>query len=472
VTTTRSVLPKGPRAPALVQGAAHLAMRDRFLRRVRDSHGSAFTVRMPRFGPMVVLSDPAEVRALFTNNQLFGNVQPNPLGRVIGPGSTFSLDGDEHRKRRKLLVPPFNGRRLEVYKELIEEEAEREMATWPQGRPFPVMESMMRMTARIILRTVFGAEGKDLERLRVLLPAVIRTGSRLTFLPIPRWNLFGLGPWPRFREMRERTDAILFELIARAKVDPNLESRDDILAAMVRARYDDGSPMADQDIADELSTLLAAGHETTATTLAWAVERLSRHPAVLARLVEEADAGGTDLRDATIWEIQRTRPVIDLIARNVIAEQAELGRWVFPKGHKIAVSMLLMHTDPQLYPDPERFSPDRFLGQRPDLYTWIPFGGGVRRCIGASFAHLEMNIVLRVMLRDFELAPTTDPDARWSSSGLAAAPSDGGKAVLRRRIRPAEPTAEAPATAATGQCPVTGHGASSVAPLAPGTDAA
>jgi cytochrome P450 family 138 len=202
------------------------------------------------------------------------------------------------------------------------------------------------------------------------------------------------------------------------------------------------------EVADQLLTLLAAGHETTATTLAWAVERLRRHPRVLNDLVKEVDAGGKELREATITEVQRIRPVIDMVGRTIRADDFQLGRWTVPKGHNVLVSIALIHDDPAVFPRPREFDPTRFTGHRPDLYQWIPFGGGTRRCIGAAFATMEMSVVLRTMLRDFTLVPTSEPDERWHSRGIASAPGKGGLAVVHRRV--ARASAASTGATATG----------------------
>jgi cytochrome P450 len=222
-------------------------------------------------------------------------------------------------------------------------------------------------------------------------------------------------------------------LIDEARRDPNLSQRSDVLALFVQARHQhDESPMSDAEIHDELATILAAGHETTATTLAWAIERLRRHPALLRRLAREADDGGGELREATIWELQRTRPVIPGTGR-LTMKPFPLGDYVIPPGHAIMISATLTHEDPRLFPNPGAFDPDRFVGRRPDPFAWVPFGGGRRRCPGAAFAHMEMDIVLRTMLRRLELEPTSEPDEPWLFRGVAFAPGDGGLAVARRR---------------------------------------
>jgi cytochrome P450 len=332
-----------------------------------------------------------------------------------------------------LLVPPFHGRRLAAYESTIEDEAVKEMATWPEGREFATLDSMMRITLNVILRAVFGAEGAELQELRNLLPTFVKYGSRLAVLPIRRGAYGRLNPWVRFDRYRRHYDDLVTRLIDKAEADPQLERRDDILAMMLQARYDDGSRMTRSQIADQLLTLLTAGHETTATTLAWAVERLRRHPDVVRRLVEEVDAGGSELREATIWEVQRVRPVIDVTGRQVRAETMRLGKWTLPRGQMVIASLFLVHDNDDLWPNPRRFDPDRFVGERPDNYRWIPFGGGARRCIGAAFAHLEMNVVLRTLFRDFGLESTDAPDERWHSRGVAYAPAKGGRAVVHRR---------------------------------------
>jgi cytochrome P450 len=437
------VLPDGPKTSRAVQGAFALLMPIRSARHLRSRYGSAFTLNLPIFGHAVMIGDPAEVKALFTSPpEVADNFEMN-LGRVLGPGSFFALEGEAHKRQRKLLAPPFHGRRLAAYESIIEEEAERELAAWPEGREFATLESMMRITLNVILRAVFGAEGAEFEQLRGLLPSFVKLGSRLVTLPLPRDRFGALNPWRRFDRYRREYDAIIDRLIDKAEADPQLDRREDILAMMLQARYDDGSRMTRSEVADQLLTLLTAGHETTATTLAWAVERLRRHPDVLRRLRDEVDAGGSELREATIWEVQRVRPVIDVTGRQVRADSLQLGRWTLPKGQMVIVNMFLIHDNENLFPNARAFDPDRFVGERPDTYTWLPFGGGARRCIGASFAHLEMNVVLRTLLRDFELEPTTDADERWHNRGVAYAPAKGGRAVVhRRRVSPSVKEAE------------------------------
>jgi len=426
-------LPDGPSLPRFVQGGMLLVAPLWMMRRMRERYGSAFRVNIPVFGEAIVISDPAEVKQLFkTSPEIADNLDVN-LGMILGPNSFFAISGEAHRRQRKLLVPPFHGRRLRRYEAIVEEEAVREMATWPQGREFATLGPMMRITLNAILRAVFGADGAEAAALRDLLPAMVKLGSRLVALPIPRTDLGRWSPWGRVHGYRREYDTIIDQLMAAARQDPALDERDDVLALMLQSRYDDGSGMSRGEIGDQLLTLLTAGHETTATTLAWAVERLRRHPQVLRRLADEVDADGSQLREATILEVQRVRPVIDGTVRQVHAPSLQLGRWTLPKGQVVLVSIYLIHCDEALFPNPRRFDPDRFVGSRPDTYQWIPFGGGARRCIGAAFAQMEMNVVLRTLLRDFTLEPTSERGERWHSRGVAYCPAKDGRAVVHRR---------------------------------------
>jgi cytochrome P450 len=425
-------LPPAPRLPKLVQGVAFIVNRDKAVAAVARRHGSEFTLNLPIFGHTTVISDPALVKELFTaNNDLIARA--GTLGQVLGPGSTFSLDGLPHRQRRKLLVPPFHGKRMQGYEGIVEEEVRREIATWPEGEDFATMPSMMRITLNAILRAVFGADGAALEELRELLPPMVLKASRLAVMPPAARRDYGpLSPWGRVEKLRRRYNAVIARLIADARRDPAFEDRSDVLALMLQARYDDGSPISDDHVADELLTLLAAGHETTATTLAWAVERLRRHPRLLARLRDEVDAGGSDLLQATIFEVQRTRPVINGTAR-MTRQRIRLGEWVIPERHVVLVSISLAHAAERSFADAEAFDPDRFVGNPPDTHAWIPFGGGVRRCIGAAFANMEMTVTLRTLLQEFEFGTTYAPGESAHSRGVATAPARGGRAVVWRR---------------------------------------
>jgi cytochrome P450 len=444
MTTTTSVrVPPGPKVPKALAGAIFLTNPRSLLERAKRRYGDAFFLDLPALGPSVVISHPDLVKQMFTASPdvlAFG--EANLLGPVLGPGSLFSMDGERHLRERRLLLPPFHGDRMRSYEDIIEEEARREMATWPQGVPFATLTPFMRITLNAILRAVFGAEGPHLRRLAELLPKGVALGARLALVPPLQRDLGPGSPGRRMRAFRRDYDRIIDEMIDEALVDPRLEERTDTMALLLRAHYDDGSAMSRSGIADELLTLLAAGHETTATTLAWAIERLRRHPWILERLQAEAvDGDENALRMATILEVQRTRPVIVGTGRKVMTDVFELGEWRIPKGHRIMASAVMIHNDERFFERAREFQPDRFVGRKPDTYTWIPFGGGTRRCIGAAFAHMEMDIVLRTLLREFDLVTTSEPSARWRSRGVAFAPDDGGLAVVRRRHDAGTPAA-------------------------------
>ena len=426
-------LPPASRLPKLAQGLAFAISRRRMMQRLARRHGNAFVLRLPVYGPTVVVADPQLAKQVFTTSpDELGNIQPN-LSRFFGPGSVFALDFDDHRRRRRLLAPPFHGKSMKHYEGIIEEETLREIADWPEGRPFATVPPMMRITLNAILRAVFGAEGAELDELRRLIPPWVTLGSRMSALPKPERTYGRFTPWGRLAGWRRQYDMVVDRLIDAEQSDPNFADRTDVLALLLRSTYEDGSAVSRNDIGDELLTLLAAGHETTAATLGWAFERISRHPEVLSALVEEADGAGNELRQATILEVQRARTVIDLAGRHVYPDLFQLGEWVIPRGHSIIVAIGLIHGNPDVFEDPERFDPQRYIGNKPSTFAWIPFGGGTRRCVGAAFANMEMDVVLRTVLRHFTVETTDAPGERWHGRGVAFTPKDGGRIVVRRR---------------------------------------
>jgi cytochrome P450 family 138 len=426
-------LPPAPRIPKVFQGAAFAISRRWTVQQMARRHGEVFMLSVPVYGRVVVVANPQLAKQIFTTSpDLLGNIRPN-LSRLFGSGSVFALDGDEHRQRRRLLAPPFHGKSIKNYERIIEEETLREIASWPEGALFATLPSTMRITLNAILRAVFGAEGAELDQLRRILPPWVTLGSKMALLPKPQRTYGRYTPWGRMAGWRRQYDVILDKLIDAERADPNFEERTDVLALMLRSTYEDGSAMSRNDIGDELLTLLAAGHETTAATLGWAFERISRHPDVLAALVAEADAQGSELRQATILEVQRSRTVIDLAGRHVYSPVYELGEWTIPRGSSIVVGIERLHANPDIFPEPDRFDPQRFVGSKPPSFAWIPFGGGSRRCVGAVFANMEMDVVLRTVLRHFTIETTTAPGERWHSRGVAFTPKDGGKIVVHRR---------------------------------------
>lgn len=426
-------LPPGPRIPKAVQGMLITASRRHMMQWSTRRYGDAFTMNSPIFGRTVVVAHPELAKQVFlTNPDDLGNVQPN-LSRVLGPGSVFALDGAEHRRRRNLLSPLFHGKRIRAYQDVVVDETLRETASWPAGVPFATLRPMNRITLSVILRAIFGAAGSDLDELRQIAPPWVTLGSRLAALPMPSRTYGRFTPWGRLARWRRQYEDVLDRLIAAAREDPNLDQRTDVLSVMLHSSYEDGTVMSRREIADELLTLLAAGHETTASTLAWVFERLSRYPELLADLTAEADTEESALRRAAIREVQRTRTVIDFAARHVYAPAIEVGEWVIPRGYTVLVAIAEIHRNPEAFDDPDRFDPQRYLTGNPSTFAWIPYGGGSRRCPGSSFANLEMDLVLRTVLRNFTIEPNPASGEKWHARGVAFTPKDGGRITVRPR---------------------------------------
>jgi cytochrome P450 len=425
--------PPRPRMPVVLQGLGFMVARRAMARRVSQRYGSAFTIKAPVFGHTVIVTDAQIAKQLFSaNTDDVGNIQPN-LSRILGPGSVFALDGTDHRRRRKLLTPPFHGKSIKNYEKIFEEETLRESASWPDGKEFESLEPMNRITLNVILRAVFGADGEELDELRRIIPPWVTLGSRLVVLPTPTRNYGRFSPWSRLAEYRRQYDRTIDQLVEKVKADPDFEQRDDVLALLLRSTHEDGSAMSTREIADELLTLLAAGHETTASTLGWVFERVTRHPEVLARLAAEADTDENEYRQAVILETQRSRTVIDFAGRHVYAPSFELGEWTIPQGYSIVVAIDQIHSNADDFDNPDRFDPERYVGKRAPTFSFIPYGGGTRRCVGAAFANVEMDVVLRTVLRHFDIQTTTAPDEKVHARGVAYTPKKGGRVVMRRR---------------------------------------
>jgi cytochrome P450 len=434
-TTEPVRLPPGPRIPRIVQAIVIMtASQHRWVPALGRRYGGMYTSNLPYFGKTVFISDPTLIKDIWSTSDDLLERPTNLLGPVFGPGSTFSLTGKEHLNRRRLVLPAFHGKVVRSYEHIVEEEVMKETANWPEGREFETLETMGRLTLNSILRAVFGEEEGDvLDELRSILPAMVTLGSFLKLLPSIVRRDFGRGsPGGRLSRLRHRFDTAIDSLIAKARIDPNFEERTDVLAVLLQARYENGEPISDRHIADELMTLVAAGHETTASQLAWAVERLRRHPELMSRLADEVDAGGSELRQATIFEVQRTRPNIEGSIR-CAKERIRLGDWVIPAGTMVLIDFQLAHESEESFPDATSFNPDRFLGASPKPFRWIPFGGGVNRCVGAGFAAMEMDVALRTLLREFRFAPT-DAAGEWRQNrGVSIAPAGGARAVVYRR---------------------------------------
>lgn len=429
-----SGLPPGPAAPRAWQTAGWVLRPYGTMDRAHQQFGDRFTLR---FGAatFVVLADPADVKEVFTGDPgVFhagkGNVILLPF---LGEKSILLLDDAEHLSQRKLLLPPFHGDRMRAHVPLMEEVAAREVASWPTGEPFKLQPRMAKLTLEVILRIVFGVdEGSALfAQARTELAKVLDAGAELRRM----LKLITLGPERVHRERMfadifDPVDRVIASLIEEHRARPDLADRDDILSMLLLARHEDGAPMSDQELHDELLTLLIAGHETTATALSWAIERLVRHPEQMARLTESLAAGETEYVDAVIRETLRLRPVLPFAVRE-LTEDTVVGGWSYPAGTWLAPSIHLVQRRPDLYPDPHAFQPERWLGVRPNPYEYFPFGGGVRRCIGAAFAETEMRAVLAAIVSKVQLSPVRPESERVRRRVITLVPAHGTEIIAR-----------------------------------------
>jgi cytochrome P450 len=426
--------------PAIAQAIRYVRAPLGFLTELQRRHGDIFSVSFPYFGRVVYVADPTLVKAVFTGSpEQFhaGEANATVLEPALGPNSVLTLDDAPHMQQRKLLLPPFHGERIERYGELMREITLREMESWPVGEPFALRRHTQRITLAVIMRAVFGVHDEErLARFEGLIETFASRVNAITAFPMLRRNLGRWSPWPRFLRAREALDEFIYEEIAlrRSEVESGEEGHDDVLSLLLSARHDDGSPMSDEELRDELVTVLGAGHETTATALAWAMERLLRTPRALQALRESLAAGEDDYLDATIKETLRARPVIVDVARKLTAP-ASIGGYELPAGTFVMPAIAAMHYREDLFPNPEEFRPERFLDGKPDTYVWIPFGGGVRRCIGAAFAEYEMRIVLRAILERAELSAPDPKPEKVKVRNITLAPGKGTLVSLARPLR-------------------------------------
>jgi cytochrome P450 len=395
-----------------------------------------FTIRIVHEGTWVFVSDPEAIKQVFTGDPrlLHAGAANLVLLPVLGENSVLLLDEPKHMEQRKLMLPPFHGKRMQAYRDVMEQVAATEIDRWPGDKAVRMRPRMQALTLEVILRAVFGVdEGERLTRLR---DELRRT---LNMLSDPRRVMFliVLGP-QRLRKLRtfrryfQEVDRLIYEEIRSRRAAPDLAERDDILSLLLQATHEDGRPMSDRELRDELMTLLVAGHETTATALSWAVELLARHPEELARLESEVAAGETAYLDAVIKETLRLRPVIALVLRKLM-EPMEIGGRLLPAGASVAPAIYLVHRNPEVYPEPERFRPERFLNQAPGTYTWIPFGGGVRRCLGGAFAEFEMSVVLRELVARRSLHPVGEVPEHSVRSTITNVPNRGAEVLAAPR---------------------------------------
>jgi cytochrome P450 family 135 len=418
----RATLPPGPRLPLQLQTLLLWKRTLPFLARGRRRYGPVFTIRAMPWGTAVVIDDADLVKQIFTGDaDVFHAGEGNSmLAPVLGERSVLVIDEDEHLQARKRLLPPFHGEAVRRYGEVVERLVAEEVARWPLGEPFALHPRMRAITLEVILEAVIGvSDPVRLRGLRETLPAI----AEIDFPTMAMWEFPALrhfGRWRRYLRTVERANGLLREEIAARRLAPDLAERQDVLSQLVHAGESD-----DGELRDQIVTLLMAGHETTTTGLAWAMERLLRHPAALARAQEGEDA----YLDAVVKETLRVRPVIPAVLRRLTAP-VQLGDWSLPRGVTVMPAVTLMHSDPELFPEPGRFRPERFLdGEEGSTYTWIPFGGGRRRCLGAAFASFEMRVALRTVLRDATLRAEDPRDERTRSQHITLVPARGARVV-------------------------------------------
>ena len=410
-----------------------------FMQENRERYGDNFSVKFMTFErPMVMISDPAAIKALYMERS-----HGLPPGRdiiltpIVGPRSLLVTEGADHLAHRKLMLPPFHGERMRSYQPLVEEIVDREIDSWPVGEEFPIHPRMQAITLEVILKVVFGvADGPRFERLRTVLTQVLEeTASpvaQLSGLASRRFG--GRGPWAKFEKQLKLADELLYAEIAEHRASGAYEEREDILSLMMQARFEDGSEMSDSDLRDQLMTLLLAGHETTATALAWTFDLLLRHQGPLQRLRESLEAGEDDYLRAVISESLRLRPVVPLAGRRLSVD-LETENLHLPAGTDVTPAIWLTHTRADSYPEPFAFRPERFLEDGPDTYAWIPFGGGIRRCIGAAFAEFEMRIVLREVLTRCELHKASPAPEKVGRRNITLSPRAGTPVIVTARHR-------------------------------------
>ena len=426
-------LPPGPKMPRLLQDVGWIARPLPWLERCRARYGDMFTLRVAQEGAWVMLSHPDHVKQVFTGDpQVFHAGEANVVLRpVLGRNSVLLLDDAEHMTQRRLMLPSFHGERMQRYQSLMTAVAEEEVGRWPTGKPFSLLPRMQSVTLEVIMRAVFGFREPDrLIELRARLERMIAETTQMrhmimmALLGPDRVETAGL-----FNRALAPVDEMLIEEIRRRRVVGDLEEREDVLSLLVQARHEDGRPMSDAELRDELVTLLVAGHETTATSLSWAVERLVRHPDKWGRLREEALAGDDTYADAVAKETLRLRPVLPIVGRR-LTEPVEIGGRPLPAGAYVTPCIYLVHRRPDVYPEPHAFRPERFLDQPAGTYTWIPFGGGVRRCLGATFALFEMKTVLKVIAREAALRPTRPEREPVARRVITLTPGHGAEVVM------------------------------------------
>jgi len=422
-------LPPGPRLPRAMQAVGWTQRPLPFLERCQRRYGDTFTLRILHWGDWVLLCDPDDVKAVFTAGAAVGVDVANPLlGPILGSRSVMLLEEPEHMTRRKLMLPAFHGRSIEGDAEMMAEVARHEIGRWPVGEPFELWPRMQAITQEVVMRAVFGpGESERLGRLRELLRGLtvwMNDPRNLALLATfgPRWIVRSR----RYRQAMAPVEEAVLEEVRRRRAEG--AEREDVVSMLVAARYEDGSPMSEQDLRDELLTLLTDG--PTSTSLAWTFERLLRNPDKLERAREDARDGDGSYLDAVIKETLRVRPPVPVVVRQLL-EPMRLGGYELPAGTTVAPCIHLIHRNEEIYPPAKSFVPERFLGRQPGTYTWIPFGGGTRRCLAASYAEMEMKRVLRTVFSEVDLQPVENRSERMRKSAISFSPDRSGLVIAQ-----------------------------------------
>ena len=430
-----ATLPPGPRLPRALQTAGFLLAPVRFTDAARRRYGDVVWFRTYMDPGFAMVFEPTLVKQVMQAppDRLRAGEANALLEPIVGRRSVLLLDGKEHLRHRRLMLPPFHGARLRTYETLIRRAADREMNGWPEGTEFELLPSMQSLTLDVIMGAVFGVgEGDRREELKRRVRATLQpisTNRRALRFVLLRGR--DTEVMQEFAASREALDRMLFEEIATRREAPDLEERDDVLSLLLLARDEEGEPLSDGEVRDELLTMLVAGHETTATGLAWAFDLILHTPHVRDRIL--ADLADIAYLDAVIKETLRLRPVIPGIGRVVRGGPFALNGYEVPEGREINPSIAVIHRRPDRYPDPRAFRPERFLGDdAPDTYTWIPFGGGTRRCIGANFAQLEMRVVLARVFERTTLRPADPKPERLVRRAITQVPKNGVRVVATR----------------------------------------
>jgi cytochrome P450 len=428
-------LPAGPKLPPFIQGIAFWNRPTAWTERCRARYGNRFTIRLPGQPPFVYHSEPEQLKQIFTAppEVLHPGEGARILEPIVGRNSVILLDEKPHLEQRKLMLPAFHGDKMNALRGLMEELTEREVSSWPSGEPVELHPRFQALTLDIILRSVFGMDaGAQLEALRARMTEILEFGTSMASLdPKLQRSFGGRGPFARMARARAAADEIVYDQIDSARSSG--ERGDDILSMLLEAHHEDGAEMSREEIRDELMTALVAGHETTASALAFAFERLSHNASALHRLHDELDADdGDEYLTATIYETLRCRPVLPNAEPRLVKQPVTIDGWDFEPGVVLIASAWLAHHNPDTYPEPFAFRPERFVGQSPGTYSWIPFGGGRRRCLGASFSMVEMKVVMREALSRFTLEPATELE-RTRRRAITISPRSGARVVLRKR---------------------------------------